>query len=111
MKKLWIGSGVIVALVVAAVAFWPVAATGQGAFVLNKADGLACLASLPPNFYFGPAVLVITPSGNVTFDCNASLILGPGVSRGTVTRGVGGPLGTTCQVTETPSGNANATCH
>ncbi len=111
MKKLL---GIAAAAVIAfslALSLSPEVADAQ-AFVSNKADGQACIAFLPPNIYTGPAVLVITPSGNVMFDCQGDLIFGPGVSGGAVvTRGVGGPLGTTCKTTENSAGKMNATCH
>ena len=111
MNKFLIGGGLAVVMVAMVVAFWPAPANAMGATVFNKPDGFTCGINPSPNLYMGTPTVVITPSGNVHFSCDASLVSGPGVSSGTVTSGVPGPLGTTCRVVETPSGNASASCH
>lgn len=105
MKKLWIGGGLVVALVVAAVAFWPASADAQ-ATVLNKGrDDTSCTIFFGPNVYQGGATFVSTPSGNVHLICNTSLVSGPGVSQTTKFKGP------PCDFTFTKSGRGNASCH
>lgn len=112
MRKLWIGSGLVIALVVVAIVLSAApAAANNGAFVLNKPDGVGCIIFTGSGIYLGPGVFVANNGGNVLFQCNASLIAGPGVSSANNIRGVPGPVGTTCKIVETPGGIANATCH
>ena len=90
----------------------PVMEEASQAFVMNKPDGLSCVASVAGFLATGPATLVITPSGNVAFICQADVIAGPPLPNNTIrVTGVGGPAGSTCNVVINPAGKLNASCH
>ena len=84
------------------------------ATVFNHMDGSSCSFAAFGGAYAGPATLVGSASGNVSAQCNASLVAGSPVGSAIRVRGV--PVGTVlgpvfCDIQYTRSGNANVSCH
>jgi hypothetical protein len=88
----------------AAMLLLPATASADGALVFNQGHGLECQFSVGGNTYRGSGTQVVNPSGNVKLSCHLSLVSGTPVAHATKTT-VG-----LCEVIETPSGQANASC-
>lgn len=89
-------------------------ASDNAAFVLNSGrDGLTCTLSGGGTFGggSGSANVVSNNGGNTKFTCSGELNF-PDMAPDRATQiGAGGPLGTSCTVTITPSGRFSAHCH
>ena len=97
------------------------ASSQEAAEILNHADGAFCyvafnnFAGIPNALYSGPATFVGTSEGDVNAQCHASLMNGQAVSDN-AERIPGIPFNTPfglalCDITLTPSGQANIECH
>ena len=112
-KRLLITSGLAVALITAVVLLWPASAISQ-ATVFNHMDNASCSFSAFGGDYAGPATIVLSGSGKVNAQCNASLVAGSPVASATRVRDV--PFGSIfglifCDAQYTTSGRASVACH
>jgi hypothetical protein len=83
---------------------------GNAAMVANQQD---CVINWSPNTYEGSGTVVLTPSGQWIYTCNAELISGPGVEKTEQAVGIcatdnGSGTGNFVQ---NPGGQAHAGCH
>ena len=72
------------------------------ALVVNQAD---CELSLGGNVWSGSSTAVVTPSGKINLQCNATLVSGPGVSEQVIVNVVG------CRAILTSAGTADILCN
>ena len=100
-RGLWMA----LAVAIGAIALMVPAVASADALVWNSGHGADCAFYVDGKVYRGSATVVITANGKVNESCYLSLESGTAVDRPTTTQ-----IGN-CELLETPSGQARASCH
>ena len=103
-RQLVVNLSMFRALVGGAMMFVLPATASAQALVFNQGHGLMCAFFLGGNSYEGSGTEVVTPTGDFKLSCHLSLVSGTPVAQ--TTRSTVGD----CELIETPSGRAIASC-
>jgi hypothetical protein len=95
----------LAALAVGTIALVLPATASAEALVFNQGQGLTCGFAFGGRAYLGSGASVVTPAGQFILSCHMSLVAGTPVTETTTTT-VG-----LCEIVETPTGEAHASCH